>query len=246
MNIGSGISIGGGITIANDILGIVTTNLVLYYDPSQSASYPGTGTTVYDLSTSGLNGTMSNITYTNPYFGFNGSTSQISRADDPLIEPGSGNWTMEAWVNGSSFSTSAHVILGKFNNGGASSAVSYSMRVGSNASAYAQYGDGTGTYFNSTAYTLSLNTWYQIVYVFSNGGTKNIQTYINGATIGTVTHTLASLLNASNPLYIGSYNGGEYNQYWTGSIGAVRLYKAALTSGQVAQNFNATRAVYGI
>jgi hypothetical protein len=33
----------------------VTTNLVLYYDPSNSSSYSGSGTTINDLSGNGLN-----------------------------------------------------------------------------------------------------------------------------------------------------------------------------------------------
>ena len=42
------------------------------------------------------------------------------------------------------------------------------------------------------------------------------------------------------------YNGGEYPQYFTGRIGIVRLYNAALTAGEVLQNFNANKALYGL
>jgi hypothetical protein len=72
----------------------VTTNLVLYYDPSNSSSYPGTGTTINDLSVNGLNGSMSGITFTTPYFSYNGTSSQVRVADSVLLEPGSGDWTM--------------------------------------------------------------------------------------------------------------------------------------------------------
>jgi hypothetical protein len=47
-------------------------------------------------------------------------------------------------------------------------------------------------------------------------------------------------------LYIGSYNGGEYLQYFDGRIGITRLYNAALTAEQVLQNYNANRSVYGL
>ena len=60
----------------------VLTNLVLYYDPSNSSSYSGTGTTVNDLSGNGLNGAMSNITFTSPYFAYNGTSSQVQVADN--------------------------------------------------------------------------------------------------------------------------------------------------------------------
>ena len=220
----------------------VLNNLVLYYDPSNTSSYVGTGTTINDLSGNGLNGVMSNITFTSPYFTYNGTTSQISRADNSLLEPGSGDWTMEAWVYLSN-TTGSKVILGRFNNGGGSDDVSYSMRV-SGANIFAQFGDGSGSFVNSTGFTASINTWYQVVYVWKNVSVNNIETFINGTSIGNVSHSLPSLLNSTNPMYIGSYNGGEFSQYMNGRIGITRLYNVALTSSQVLQNFNADVSKY--
>ena len=98
------------------IISYTTSNLVLYFDPSNPSSYPGSGTTITDLSDSGLSGTMSNITYTSPYFTYNGSSSQIAIADNSLLEPGSGDWTVEVWVNQAV--SGNDVVLGKFNAGG--------------------------------------------------------------------------------------------------------------------------------
>ena len=98
----------------------VLTNLVLYYDPSNPSSYSGSGTTVNDLSGNGLDGTMSNISFTSPYFDFNGSSSQISVADNSLLEPGSGDWTMEVWVNHTVILGSSRIILAKTDGGLAS------------------------------------------------------------------------------------------------------------------------------
>jgi hypothetical protein len=82
--------------------------------------------------------------------------------------------------------------------------------------------------------------------VFKNGATKTLETFVNGSSIGTVNHSLASILNTATDLYIGSYNGGEYSQWFDGRIGIVRLYNAALTTAEVQQNFDANRAIYGI
>ena len=223
----------------------VSTNLVAYYNPDLTSSYPGTGTTLFDISGNGLNGTMSNITYTDPYFTYNGTSSQVTILDNALLEPGSGNWTMEAWVYLSNTGPGIKTILGKFDPGGGSNDVSYSMRIGA-ANAFAQFGDGTGAYIDSTLYTLTINTWTQIVYVWTNSATKTLQTYINGASIGSVNHTLNSILNTPSNLYLGSYNGGEYAQWMNGRIGITRLYNSALTASQVLQNFNTNRAIYGI
>jgi hypothetical protein len=225
----------------------VTTNLVLYYDPSNLSSYPGSGTTINDLSGNGLNGSMSGITYTSPYFSYNGTSSQIRVADNPLLEPGSGDWTMEVWVNQSVLGND--VVLGKFDNGGLTIDVSYSIRT-TNTTYYAQLSSGSGTgstlFVNSTNYVGTIGTWYQIVYVFTNVASNTLETFVNGVSIGSVSHSLASILNTANPLYIGSYNGGEYSQWFDGKIGITRLYNTALTSTQVLQNFNFDKNKYGL
>jgi hypothetical protein len=233
-----------GVTVVDN--SPVTSNLVLYYDPSNIASYPGSGSTITNLTSASLPGTLSNITYTSPAFNYGGN-SQISVADNALLEPGSGSWTMEAWFNVSSTLTSG-VILGKFNNGGLAQNVSYSIRYNTSRSLFAQFSNGSpATFVNSSTYTFSLSTWYQVVYVWTNSGvTKTIDTYINGSLIGTVNHTFNSLLNATNPLYIGSYNGGEYSQYVTGKIGVTRLYSSALTASDVLINYNADKSKYGL
>jgi len=226
---------------------VTTSNLVLHYDPSNLSSYPGSGTTINDLSGNDLNGTMSNITYTSPYFTYNGSSSQISVADNAALEPGSGDWTVEVWVNQSVAGND--VVLGKFNAGGLTTNVGYSIRTTA-STFYGQYGSGAGSgstlFVNSTNHTATLNTWYQIVYVFTNVAANTFQTFVNGVSIGTVNHSLASILNTTTNLYIGSYNNGEYAQWFDGKIGITRLYSSALTSTEVLNNYNADKSKYGL
>jgi len=222
------------------------SGLILYYDPNNIDSYPGTGATINSLVSPNLSGTLSNITYNSPAFDYGGN-SYVSVADDASLEPGSGSWTMEAWFNVSSAPTSG-VILGKFDNGGLAQNVSYSIRYSTNRSLFAQFSNGQpATFVNSSTYTFSFNTWYQVVYVWTNSGlTKTIDTYINGSLIGTVNHTFASILNSTNPLYLGSYNGGEYNQYVNGKIGIVRLYNRTLSHSDVLRNYSVNRGLYGL
>jgi len=227
----------------------VLSNLVLWYDPSDPASYPGTGTTITNLAVTALPGTMSNITYTDPYFSYNGTSSQVSIADNAALEPGAGDWTMEAWFRVTAFGSS-QVVLGKFDNGGLAQDVSYSIRLNTTGGLFAQLGSGSGSgatlFVDSTQYQTVINTWYQVVYVFTNVAANSLETYINGSSIGSVTHSLSSILNNTNPLYLGSYNGGEFPQWLNGRTGVVRLYNAALTAGQVLQNYNVDRGKYGL
>lgn len=222
---------------------IATSNLILWYDPSFRTSYPGTGATITNLAGTGLAGTMSNITYTSPYFGYNGSNSQVTIADNALLEPGSGDWSMEVWVN-QSVASGSQTILGKFDPGGASGDISYAIRV-VNGNVRADYSNGSA-FVSTSNYALPTGNWVQLVYVFNNVANKNIITYVNGVQQATTTHSLASILNTTANLYLGSYNGGEFPQWFNGRIGITRLYNAALTSAQVLQNYNADRAKYGL
>jgi hypothetical protein len=226
----------------------IADGLVLHLDAGNQISYKGTGTSWTDLSDKSNNGTLLNSPtyniYNKGYFTFNGSTSQVSIADNATLDPGTSDWTIEAWFYSTNTSGST-VVLGKFNNGGASSAVAYSIRT-SGTSVYAQFGDGTGTYANATAATISVNNWYHVVFIWKAGASKTVETFMNGKSIGTITHTMSSILNSSNPLYLGVYNGNEFPQSFTGSIGIVRVYNKALTTQEVITNFNANRSRYGL
>ena len=235
-------------SVKNRYSNFVDTNLVIYFDPNKDLNYPSS---ISDLSGNSLNGTLSNNTFTAPYLTFNGTNSQITITDNSLLEPGSGSFTMEVWVNQSVLGND--VVLGKFDNGGAAQNVSYGIRT-TGTSYYAQISSGSGSgggpsgtlFVNSTSYVGTLNTWYQIVYVFKNGGTKTLETFVNGVSIGSVYHNLSSILNSTNPLYVGSYNGGEYEQWFHGKIGIVRIYNSALSASDVSKNFEANRGLYNI
>ena len=143
-------------------------------------------------------------------------------------------------------SNTSQVILGKFNNGGGSADVSYSIRANTSGKLFAQMGNGSGSILNSTELTFTANKWYHVIYVFKRGSTKTLETFINGKSIGSVTHTLSTLLNSANNLFIGRYNGGEYAQNYSGKIGIVRLYNRALSTSEILTNFNANRGRYGL
>ena len=224
--------------------GPVTSNLRLYYDPSNTSSYSGTGTTINDLSGNGLNGTMSNITFTNPYFTYNGSSSQISVVDNALLEPGSGDWTIEFWVNHSVIAGASRVLIGKTDGGNAAD-WGYGIRTASNGNTYIEVGNGT-TSITSPATALTINNWYQVVGVWTNVASNSIALYLNGNSVGSNSHSFTSIKNTTSSLYTGSFNGGQFSQWLNGRMGIVRMYNSALTGSQVLQNFNADKSKYGL
>jgi hypothetical protein len=217
-------------------------NLVLHYNPKISESYPGTGTTLTDLTGNGMNGTMSNITYSNSVFSFNGTNSQVSIPDNAIIEPGSGSWTIEVWMKPKNITGT---VIGKYSNGGAGTNISYALRlIGGNA-IRADFSNGSGV-ITTDNYLIRANNWVHMVYVWDR--TNNfIYTYANGVLRQSKANaSVTSILNTSTNLFLGSYNGGEFSQYFDGELGIVRLYKKALSATEVLKNYDANKGDYGI
>lgn len=225
---------------------VATTNLVLYYDQTDTASYPGTGTTVTSLVGTGLNGTMTNVTYTSPYFSFNGTTSQISVADNAALEPGSGDWTVEVWLRYSVIAGKTRTYLSKTNNGGGAADWGYGLRTNAGTSAtFFEVGNGT-TSITSPSTSVTTGVWYQIVGVWTNIATNSIALYKNGVFVGSNSHSFTSVKNTTNPLYLGNYNGNEFAQQFQGDMGIVRMYSRALSAAEIQNNFDANKATYGL
>jgi hypothetical protein len=225
----------------------VTTNLKLHFNPASYLSYPSSGTTINDLTGNLLNGAMSNITFTNPYFTFNGLSSTITSSDSALLEPTTGDFSVEVWVNYSVIAGSSRCVLSK-TDGPNSSDWGYGIRTTSSGVTYMEVGNGTTT-LNSPTYTVTTNTWYQIVGVFTNVASNSIALYVNGVSQGTPTsHSFTSIKNTTHDLSIGSFdnNIGGYGQWFNGKMGIVRFYNSALSASDVSKNFEANRNLYGI
>jgi hypothetical protein len=220
----------------------VLRNIVLYYDPTNTLSYPGSGTTINDLSGNGLTGTLSATTFTSPYFTYNGTNSTTLIPDNTLLEPGSGDFTVEIWVNQSVISGSSRVLIGKTDTGLASG-FGYGIRTGSNGNTYFEVGNGT-TSIQSNAFSAITDTWYQFVGVWSNVDSNSMEFYVNGVSMGSISHSFTSVKNTTSPLYLGSFNGGQFPQWLNGKVGIVRLYSTVLTSSEISQNYNADYRKY--
>lgn len=225
---------------------VATTNLVLYYDPSDNASYPGTGTTLTNLLGTGLNGAMTALAYTNPYLTYNGSTSQVSTADNASLEPGSGDWTVEVWIRYNVIAGKTRTYVSKTNNGGGAVDWGYGFRTNpATNTTYFEVGNGT-TSVTSPTTSVTTGVWYQIVGVWTNVASNSIALYKNGTLVGSNSHVFASVKDTTNPLYLGNYNGNEFAQQFDGDMGIVRIYSRALSAGEVQNNYDANKALYGL
>lgn len=225
----------------------VTANLVIYYDPGNRNT----------KTSNDFLRTLTNATYTSatvnatwagspsPYLTYNGTNAYATLADGGTYEPGSGDFSIEAWIYWDATTGASRCVVSKTDNGGLASNWSYGLRTSSAGEVYFEVGNGT-TSIQTAGYAVNPGQWYQVVGVWTNVASNTMELYVNGAQQSTRSHAFASVKNSSNPLYLGTYNGGEYSQWFGGRIGVYRHYNKALTSAEVLQNYNNDRGLYGI
>lgn len=224
---------------------IVTANLALHLNAGNTTSYSGSGTTWTDLSTSQVNATLgSTVTYTNPYFTFNGANTVVTTTDWPTWN-GQAH-TVETWVYPTSTLSQQGVLFEK----GPAVSTQYNLGFENNGTFfYNTWGLSTTTLSFTSSGNITLNAWNHIVCTYNGAGTKTI--YVNAvqkAQATSLTGVLPTSPSGYNGSSIGVYGGptGSRGYYFNGRIAIVRLYSSALSATDVAQNFNADAATFGL
>lgn len=237
-------------------LTIITENLQLYLDPSDSSSYPGSGTTLFDLSGNSRNGAIQGSPpYTDPYFTFDGNTQRIYTTysgPNNMFADATGSWSSCSWfrcpVSRTSNGTANHsnMILGR--GGGIATAATFAIFV--QTPNQGTYGTPNtlaivvrGAVTQISASTINDNEWHQVSVTWDGTTCK---TYLDGvfrvnATVGT-----ASL--QTNNISIGDNGSTSVNtaHAWEGDLSQALVYSSALTASEVEQNFNATKSIFGL
>jgi hypothetical protein len=207
-----------------DYPSIVIDGLLLNLDAGFTPSYPKNGTTWYDTSSGGNNGTLINSPSYNDT-----SKSIVLDGGDDFIDTGktaaqfgfyNGSYTMEAWVyptdlsndrtmfgtDQSSYGTGLHLV---FRNG-----VIYQGHYGSD------FGAGS----------VSANIWYQIVYTY-NASNNVCEIFKNGVSQGS--GNITPFVGTTNIL-LSRWGGGGYFQ---GNGLRYRIYNLVLTPAEILQNY---------
>ena len=219
---------------------IVHDGLVLCLDAADNNSYPGSGTTWYDLSGNGNHGTTVNSpTYStvgNGSFLFNASSQNINCGRDDSLDLTSGI-TLIAWVNATSIALNGHVI-GKAGYGSG-----YCLHY--DAAYEGQAGGGFQTTNTSNggqwewATNISTGLWYQIAYTYDSITERG---YYNSNSIGSQTNIGTVRTNSSYDLLVGYSN----SDVWKGYISIIQVYNKALSHTEILQNYNAQRSRFGV
>lgn len=229
---------------------IITTGLQLWLEPDLYASYPGSGTSAYDLSANRYTTTLVNgtgfSTARGPSFTFNGSSQYINTGQYISLE----TFTLSSWFKSSSTAT-FQMLFSKEQVGG----WPWNYRLFLNQSTGYLTGDIAITNLNYTTVAGTTNlcngVWHNAVFVRSVA-LDTLYLYVDGVLITSGTDTTTGTLVNNQNVYIGisAYTAGGSNPNGSypvnGNIGQSLIYNIALTADQVKQNFNAMRGVYGV
>lgn len=233
---------------------IVRDGLVLWLDANDKTSYPGRDTLWRDLSREGNNGTLTNGPTFNSEKGGSIVFDGVNDFTDfgNILNLGTNNCTINVWLKiNSSWASDFRTIVSKAFYGAQN--YRYAMFISSNRQLQAfLQGNGGPDIMPSTISTLNLNEWYMCTMTINRG--SSIELYINGnlqTLSGTATISQWNNLNfqSNNPFRVGSYTFNDNitpNLNFPGSISIVQMYFRSLTSQEILQNYNATRARFGI
>lgn len=224
-------------------------SMILYLNAGQTSSYPGSGTTWYDISGKGNHATLTNRSAANPvwnstYFTFTPTYvygtyqygSYVSLPDGALSSVQSNNRvTMSARIYPTENSYPM-IICGNSYNGG----IGYQ---GYQIWIYGTTAYGRITVNNTTTYvdisaSLTINAWQHFCITY-DGSTATF--YKNGSSVGS--SSISGTINNISPnrFLIGAqYNaqgGTNTGEMYKGHISHIRVYNQCLSSGDVYNNY---------
>lgn len=219
---------------------IVTDGLVLSLDAGGYRSYPGSGTTWYDLSNNGNYGTLVNgVTYNKSNYGnfvFDGVNDYAVINNIGIT--GNTNMSISIWCNHLTNQANdvVSIIYGSPGTQYACAGLYYR-----NSSNYVRFTTWQGTLGDyDTSFIKDFNVWHNYVIVYNNNTVLIYRDGIpdsNGAKSKVISFT-------QNKLMIGgTISNGVYSNIKT-SVSL--LYNRSLSSQEILQNYNATKKRFNL
>jgi hypothetical protein len=235
---------------------IVTNGLVLNLDAANPRSYPQpyNGTTWQNIApvSSSLTGSLVNgVAYTGSNGGalvFDGVNDYVNLGD--VLNLGTNSMTINAWVKVNTSPTLKSILT---KTRAAAQNYRFQFRITSNnqlsAFIYGNSGVDVITFSNEV---LTDNVWYMCTVIFDRAST--IRFYLNSQLLTNNGSNIISQwdgldFQSNNPLRIGASTASDNistNGLFSGNISQIQVYFKTLTPSEILQNFNATRARFGI
>lgn len=225
-----------------------TDGLILRLDAANKNSYPGSGTTWYDLSGNGYDATLVNgPTYSNDNGGsivFDGDNDYATTPITTTYQ----NFTLNCWFYNTSSSNFYRNLISKISYYATAltdfpvsltlndSGTEITIKIASGTS-YSITDPSTGSRLSASLD--SLNTWY---YVSATYDKQNLKLYLNGQLVASTPNTISLPNNTLRSWAIGrasfEVSGGVGETQYNGNISQVSIYNRALTSEEIENIYN--------
>lgn len=212
---------------------IVTDSLELYVDASNTKSYPGTGTTLTDLSSNGVDMELVNgPTFDSANGGsiLHDGTDDLIRTDETALSSYNDYLTIDCWYKGTKSSRNHLWTLGSSTN---------QLNCNFNDGTYElwMYWNGSGS--NRVRYNGNFTdgTIKNLVFVH-NVSTNKV--FIDGSELSI--DESAGTQTFSNIGLTGRFNTGS--PAFGGNIYSIKIYRKALSTAEVLQNYRAHRGKF--
>lgn len=190
------------------------------------------GSTVYDQSGNGNNGTVYGATWVKGRLlgglSFDGVDDYVNIADSPS-QRGMSELTIHVLWKATAWTPTFYGIVAKW---ASNVRRHYLLGYPSEGKLWFWVSDGTSTQ-NVTIPQPSVGVWHTLVGVFKGG--NYIKLYVDGVEMASAATTIASISNATGePLYVGRYA----TYYGNGAIDEVRIYNRALSDAEIKAHSN--------
>jgi hypothetical protein len=228
----------------------VAATSYLEYDPNNSSSYSGAGTTVNNVGSYGaLAGTTTNITYI--------TGTGISRK--VFNFPGTGSIGFGAFNFTSTFTVCAWVrpvIKANINclisNGPANAntpgfKLNWNNYATTNEAMFFETGNSAGsnwTIDGTPDNAVTPGVWQHLTYVFDNPNNKGV-TFVNGQPVVSGLAAIAANTDVNRTNFrIGSYTGAGFNM--SAQFGYLKVFNSVLNAGQILADYNNSKTSFGL
>lgn len=228
---------------------IVRTGLSAYLDASNSRSYPGTGTTWFDISGNGRNFTWE----ASPSFTSEGSTSYFSTLGNRCAGPASNSFGINndsgytifmafrqnALVNSEAFK------FYKNNLSGANGRAIFAHATWGDDVVYFDQGGCCNSDTRTAVASGGSQTWN--IWTFrrlSNSSTRTISK--NGTTLATNASAALTLDLDSRSVHIGGSDESGASSVWNSRLGVFMVYNRGLSDLEISKTVGALKGRYGV
>lgn len=207
------------------------SGLILHIDPSNPRSYPGSGTTIFDISGNGNNGTLTNgASVVNQRSGraldFANGTDYVAISNTPLT----GTFSVSMWFSRRTIGGGdGNCLLGNTGSGG--TLLPYVQ-----ASNYLIRTDGSASQSYALPTLVAINH-----VVVTRDQSNNVRVFTSGIESTSGAKSISGTFTIN---MIGRYQVQGYGL--DGVMDDIRIYNRALSPQEIINNFNATRGRYGI